>query len=119
MKLSDTQMQILAAAAAHPQLLAIPPAKLPTAAREAVRKSLLAKGLIEAVALDAAGECDAWITDAGPATYRLVAQEPTEAATAAVEAPEAVGGGDSAAKAAPPHTAPTESLEAIPAAAAP
>ena len=46
MKLSDTQMQILAAAAAHPLRLVSPPAKLPTAAREAVRKSLLAKGLI-------------------------------------------------------------------------
>ncbi len=54
MKLSDTQMQTLAAAAAHPLRLAIPLAKLPVAAREAVRKSLLAKGLIEAVEVDAA-----------------------------------------------------------------
>lgn len=111
MKLSDTQMQILAAAAAHPLRLAVPPAKLPVAAREAVRKSLLAKGLIEAVDAEA-GELETWATEAGPATYRLVAQEPTEAATAAVDADEAPGGHDDAAETAPPHTAPTESLEA-------
>lgn len=115
MKLSETQMQILAAAAAHPMRLAIPPAKLPVAARDAVRKSLLAKGLIEAVTVDDAGEQEAWATEAGPATYRLVAQEPTGGATPAVEAveaAEAAGGGDSTAEAAPAHTAPTESLEA-------
>lgn len=51
-KLSDTQTEILAAAAVRPLRLAIPPAKLPVVAREAVRKSLLAKGLTEAVTLD-------------------------------------------------------------------
>jgi hypothetical protein len=111
MKLSDTQMQILAAAAAHPLLLAIPPAKLPTAAREAVRKSLLAKGLIEAVEVDDSDAHETWAAEAGPVTYRLVAQEPTQAATAAVEAGEAPGGLYGAAEATPPHTAPTESLE--------
>ncbi|WP_207623103.1 DUF3489 domain-containing protein [Falsiroseomonas algicola] len=113
MKLSDTQTQILAAAATHPMRLAIPPAKLPTAAREAVRKSLLAKALIEAVEVDAADERDAWITEAGPVTYRLVAQGPAEAATAAVQAIEAPGGRDGAAEATPPHTAPTESLATV------
>ncbi|WP_439548860.1 DUF3489 domain-containing protein [Falsiroseomonas sp.] len=112
MKLSDTQMQILAAAAAHPLRLVVPPAKLPVAAREAVRKSLLAKGLIEAAEVDAADAHEAWATDAGPATYRSVAQEPAEGATAAVEAGEAAGGRNGAADATPPHTAPTESLEA-------
>jgi len=112
MKLSDTQTQILAAAAAHPLLLAIQPAKLPTAAREAVRKSLLAKGLIEAVEVDGAGEHEAWATEAGPVTYRLAAQEAAEVATAAAEATEAPGGRNGAAEASPPHTAPTESLEA-------
>lgn len=61
MKLSDPQTQILAAATAHPLRLAVAPAKLPVAAREAVRKSLLAKGLIEAVAVDAAGEHETWV----------------------------------------------------------
>jgi hypothetical protein len=91
MKLSDTQMQILAAAAVNPLRLAIPPAKLPTAAREAVRSSLLAKGLVEAVDA-AADEHETWATEAGPVTYRLVAQEPTAGTTAAVEAGEAPGG---------------------------
>jgi hypothetical protein len=58
------------------------------ATREAVRKSLLAKGLIEAVEPDATDEAATWITDAGPASYRAIdaalavhgaqAQEPTE-----------------------------------------
>jgi hypothetical protein len=123
MKLSDTQTQILAAAAAHPLRLTIPPAKLPAAAREAVRKSLLAKGLIEAVEPDATDDAATWITDAGPASYRATdaalallgaqAQEVTGGPTAVVEAGEAAGGRDSAAEATPPHTAPTESLAAM------
>ncbi len=111
MKLCDTQTQILAAAATQPLRLAIPPAKLPVAAREAVRKSLLARGLIEAVDADA-DEQDTWATDAGPVTYRLAAQEPAEAATAAVEAAEPAGGADGATEAILRHTAPTELLVA-------
>jgi hypothetical protein len=49
MKLSDTQRVILSAAAQHDTLLATPPAKLPTAARQAVLRSMIAKGLLEEV----------------------------------------------------------------------
>lgn len=112
MKLSETQMQILAAAAEHPLRLVVPPTKLPVAARKAVRKSLLAKGLIEAVAVDDAGEQETWATEAGPVTYRLAAQEPAAGATAIAQATEAADGGEGAAEATPPYTEPTESLEA-------
>ena len=63
--------------------------------------------LIEAVELDGVEEHETWATEAGPVTYRLVAQEPTAGTTAAVEAGEAPGGLDGAAEATPPHTAPT------------
>lgn len=50
MKLSDTQRVILSKAAQHVALLAEPPAKLPAAARNAVLRSLIAKGLLEEIA---------------------------------------------------------------------
>lgn len=46
MNLSDTARSILSAAAAHPLGLAAPPAALPAAARDAVRRSLLKQGLV-------------------------------------------------------------------------
>ena len=49
MKLTDTQAQILAAAAAHPHGLALPPDRLPAAARQTVSKALLKAGLVTAV----------------------------------------------------------------------
>ena len=48
-----TQAAILAAALQHPQQLVAPPARLAPAPRDAIRKSLLTKGLIEPAALDA------------------------------------------------------------------
>ncbi|GGJ44719.1 DUF3489 domain-containing protein [Neoroseomonas lacus] len=45
-KLSETQRVILSKAARHEALLTEPPAKLPAAARNAVLRSLLAKGLL-------------------------------------------------------------------------
>ncbi len=48
-KLSDTQRVILSRAAQHDALLATPPAKLPAAARQAVLRSMIAKGLLEEV----------------------------------------------------------------------
>jgi len=46
-KLSDTQRVILSRAAQNEALLATPPAKLPAAARQAVLRSLIGKGLLE------------------------------------------------------------------------
>lgn len=46
MKLSDTQMQILADAVQHPQRLAVPPDRLPAGARQMVGKALLKAGLV-------------------------------------------------------------------------
>ncbi|WP_198370525.1 DUF3489 domain-containing protein [Roseomonas rosulenta] len=46
-KLSDTQRVILSRAAQHDALLATPPAKLPAAARQAVLRSMIGKGLLE------------------------------------------------------------------------
>ena len=48
-KLSDTQCVILSRAAQHEALLATPPAKLPAAARQAVLRSMIGKGLLEEV----------------------------------------------------------------------
>jgi hypothetical protein len=48
-KLSDTQRVILSRAAQHNALLATPPTKLPAAARQAVLRSMIAKGLLEEV----------------------------------------------------------------------
>jgi hypothetical protein len=48
-KLSDTQRVILSRAAQHDALLATPPAKLAAAARQAVLRSMIGKGLLEEV----------------------------------------------------------------------
>lgn len=71
MKLTDTQMAILTAAAQHPERLAAPPAKLAPAPREAIRRSLLGKGLIEPVVLENADAALAWAIEDGPAHYRI------------------------------------------------
>jgi hypothetical protein len=119
-KLSDTQRVILSHAAQHEALLATPPAKLPAAARQAVLRSMIAKGLLaevpapsEAIALGWRQDEDgAWvalrITAAGLAAIGVEpeaapkdADEPQETATAPVAAP-----GDSLA-AFPPAPPPT------------
>jgi hypothetical protein len=70
MALSPTQAAIIAAALQHPDRLVVPP-RLPPAPREAIRKSFLAKGLIEPVAIDGADPAAAWSTDTGPAHFRI------------------------------------------------
>ncbi|WP_372623427.1 DUF3489 domain-containing protein [Falsiroseomonas sp.] len=49
MKLTDTQQQILTAAAQHPEHLAYPPARLPAGARQKVAQALLKNDLVIAV----------------------------------------------------------------------
>jgi len=48
MKLSDTQLVILSAAAKHPERLAYPPQRLPAGARQTVAKALLKNALVTA-----------------------------------------------------------------------
>ncbi|HEV7263330.1 MAG TPA: hypothetical protein VGN83_00190 [Falsiroseomonas sp.] len=49
MKLTDTQAANLAAAAQHPEHLAIPPERLPAGARQKVAQALLKNDLVTAV----------------------------------------------------------------------
>jgi hypothetical protein len=77
MKLTDTQAVILAAAAQHKQGLVAPPARLAPAPCDAVRKSLLAKGLIAPA--DALDRGTSWTVDGEAASYRI-----TEAGLAAL-----------------------------------
>ena len=51
-KLSDTARSVLTAASAHPDQLAITPARLPTAAQRAVMQSLQKAGLLEEIEAD-------------------------------------------------------------------
>jgi hypothetical protein len=69
MKLTDTQAVILAAAAQHKQGLVAPPARLAPAPQDAVRKSLLAKGLIAPADLLDRGT--AWTVDGDAVSYRI------------------------------------------------
>ncbi len=94
MKLTDTQAVILAAVAQHKQGLVARPARLAPAPQDAVRKSLLAKGLIApAEVLD---RSTAWTVDGEPISYRITAAglaalgiAPEEAPGAPTDAPEA------------------------------
>jgi hypothetical protein len=100
MKLTDTQAVILAAAAQHPHGVVAPPAKLAPAPRDAVRKSLLAKGLIApSEMLDRSttwtvdGEAVSYrITDAGLAALGIAPEEapgaPTDAPELSIPTPE-------------------------------
>src|SRR5689334_13238129 len=81
MKLTDTQAQILTAAAKHPDSVALPPDRLPAAPRQAVAKALLKAGLV-ATAADLKPEPGtAWAIDGKPTLLRI-----TEAGLAAVGA---------------------------------
>lgn len=71
MSLTSTQAAILAAALRHPQHLVAPPARLAPAPRDAIRKSLLAKGLIEPAAVEAPDDATAWPADGAPAHFRI------------------------------------------------
>jgi hypothetical protein len=75
MTLSPTQAAILSAAARHPERLAAPPPKLAPAPRDAVRKSLLARGLIAPTA-EAIDPTTAWTADATLVGVRHVPLRP-------------------------------------------
>ena len=68
---TPTQAAILAAALQHPQHLVTPPVRLAPAPRDAIRRSLLAKGLIEPAAREQPDENTAWTVNGVPTYYRL------------------------------------------------
>jgi hypothetical protein len=63
MKLTDTQRAILAAAAEHPEHLAYPPERLPSAARQTVAKALLKNDLVIGVHRPAYDAIAKWTVD--------------------------------------------------------
>ena len=98
---TPTQAAILAAALQHPRHLIAPPARLAPAPRDAIRRSLLAKGLIEPAALGQPDETMAWTVNSVPEHYRLTKaglraaagtadpEIPAKAPTTATDAPGA------------------------------
>ncbi len=98
---TPTRASILAAALQHPQHLVTPPARLAPAPRDTIRRSLLAKGLIESAMLEQPDENTAWTVNGVPVHYPLFeaglraavgtadARTPAEASTTAPQAPEA------------------------------
>ncbi|MGG5823772.1 DUF3489 domain-containing protein [Falsiroseomonas sp. HW251] len=99
MKLTDTQQQILTAAAAHPDGLALPPDRLPAAPRQAVGKALLKAGLVATAANLKAEPGTAWTIDGQPTLLRITdvglaavgvetAQEAPQMGAEAARAPE-------------------------------
>ena len=98
---TPSQSAILAAALQHSRHLVIPPVRLAPAPRDAIRRSLLAKGLIEPAALEQPHESTAWAVNGVPEHYRLTEAGlraaagtgdtgiPAEAPTTAAHAPEA------------------------------
>jgi len=73
MTLSATQMAILTAAPQQSERLVLPPAKLPPAPREAIRRSLISQGLIEPMDLPDAAAGAAWAADGTRLSYRVTA----------------------------------------------
>ena len=86
-KLSDTQRVILSRAAQHGVLLAEPPKHLPAAARNAVLRSLMAKGLLEEIAAPREYIDLAWRQDEDGASIALRIT-PVGLAAMGVEPPE-------------------------------
>jgi hypothetical protein len=133
MSLSPTQVQILAAAAVHPQHLAAPPAKLAPAPRAAIRRSLLSQGLIEPVDLPDAEAGVGWAADGTLVSYRITAaglaairtearrevDMPPEAPTESAEGAQGVAGSRLAETRPEPQAGPPEPTSAMPAAQAP
>jgi hypothetical protein len=116
MNLSETARRILNAAAKHPLGLAAPPAALPAAARDAVRRSLLKQGLVAECAAPVEQNGLGWrlpdatstamqITEAGRLAVATDAVAETIPATASSESPAAPAadsfGGESGAAAKP------------------
>jgi len=94
MKLTDTQMAILAAAARHPEHLAVPPARLPAAARQTVAKALLRNDLVLAVHRPAYDAHALWMVDGDSVllkvtdeALRAIGMAPQDAAPAPDAAP--------------------------------
>jgi hypothetical protein len=121
MTATPTQATILAAALQH---LVTLPARLAPAPCDAIRRSLLAKGLIEPAVLEQADEERAWTVNGVPTHYRLTeaglraategadAGTPTEAPTMTPHPPEAP---EVASLAQEPPAAPAEASPALPA----
>jgi hypothetical protein len=121
MKLSDTQRIILSQASQRDDRLAIPPERLPAAARQTVAKSLIKQGLVSDEHASACNARDAWqidgqtwllrITEAGLRAIGVTPEgeaeevEDTEPSTVADTAP--TGGEDT-----PPHDTPAGNAEA-------
>ncbi len=101
----------------------IPPVRLAPAPRDAIRRSLLAKGMIEPAAIEAPDEKTAWKVNGVPAHYRLAeaglsaatgsadAGTPAEAPTMTPHLPEAP---NAASFAQEPPAAPTEAFPTLP-----
>jgi hypothetical protein len=88
-KLSDTQRVILSRAAQHDALLATPPAKLTAAARQAVLRSMIAKGLLEELPAPREAIAMGWRQDEGEA---WIALRVTATGLAAIGVEPEVGG---------------------------
>jgi hypothetical protein len=73
---SDTVRQVIAAAATHADLLAMPPAKLPRAAANAVARTMLKQGWVDRTE---AGQDSLWHPEAGEATGLRVTNSGLEA----------------------------------------
>lgn len=119
MKLTDTQRTILSAAARHPEHLALPPERLPAAARQAVAKALLKNDLVIAVHRPAYDAQALWMVD-GDSVLLKITDEGLRAIgidpQGAAPAPDAAPKG---APEAPPQANPagaTEPTQAAPAA---
>ncbi|WP_245870434.1 DUF3489 domain-containing protein [Teichococcus rhizosphaerae] len=119
MKLTETQMAILAAAGRHPEHLAYPPERLPAAARQAVAKALLKNDLVIAVHRPAYDAQALWMVD-GDSVLLKITDEGLRAIgidpQGAAPAPDAAPKG---APEAPPQANPagaTEPTQAAPAA---
>ena len=97
-KLSDTQRVILSAAAQHPEQRAIPPAKLPGAAANAIARALLQRDLVIALPARVYTASEAWqvegvphllrITDEG---LRAIGIDPNERLPGEIGEPDASG----------------------------
>ena len=71
MKLSDTQRIILSQASQHDDRLAVPPERLPAAARQTVAKSLIKQGLVSDEHASAYAARDAWQIDGRTRLLRI------------------------------------------------